>query len=358
MADGSKAGSVAAKGPEWSSDPTVRRMQILAFGFGPLERCSTLDRLFIRLPWFRETKERIERALRMPRNARLESCVRGQGPSRSGKTSAARALLRENLPWRDKAGLHVPWGYLRIPAIPSAAIVGQEMLRCLGDPSWHQRRSPSERLARIGEVSELVGLKALLVDDLHHLVDSRGTRVQHAVADLFIDMGNETGAPFLFFGLERARTVFDVNEQLRGRSGAPIEYLRLDWREKKSRELFLDSLDKALKKLKDGIPFDSSMEDDTIPFRLYCGSGGLLGYLIVILRVAEDECRSRKVALGFDVLRRSVASVVGGARAWPGGREPFHSDFVARPTDETLGIAKAVGMENGPACGPGRKPRK
>lgn len=358
MADGSKAISAITNEPRWSTDLTVHRMQAFAFGYGPKDDRASVDRMFIRLPWFKETKKRIECSTRMARNARLENCVRAQGPSRSGKTSAARALIRENLPWRDEEGLHVPWGYLRIPAVPSAAIVGQELLRSLGDPSWTQRRSPAERLARIGEVSELVGLKTLIVDDLHHLVDSRGRRVQHAVADLFIDIGNETGAPFLFFGLERARAIFDVNEQLRGRSGAPVEYLRLDWRNKAQGDLFRDSLGAVLKTLRCDLVFDKSMEDPSIPFRLYCASGGLLGYLILIIRVAEDECRTKKSPLGYEVLRRSVLAVIGGAKAWSGGRDPFHPDFVAQPTDATLDAAKAVGMERGPGVGTGRGRKK
>jgi len=351
MADGSKAISAITKEPKWSTDVTVHRMQVLAFGYGPKDDRATVDRMFIRLPWFQETKRRIEQSTRMSRNGRIENSVLAQGPSRSGKTSAARALIRENLPWRDEEGLHIPWGYLRISAVPSAAIVGQEMLRSLGDPSWPQRRSPAERLARIGEVADMVGLKALIVDDLHHLVDSRGARVQHAVADLFIDIGGETGAPFLFFGLERAGAVFDVNEQLRGRTGAPIDYLRLDWRKKEEGGLFRDSLNAVLKKLQTGLAFDKSMEDPTIPLRLYCASGGLLGYLILIIRVAEDECRTKRVPLGYEVLRRSVKAVIGGAKAWSGGRDPFHPDFVAQPTDATLEAAKAVGREKGPGLG-------
>ena len=358
MADGSRPAPAATTKIEWSSDPAVLRMQMFAFGYGPKDRPAIVDKMFIQPPWFRETKSSIDRALRMAHNARKENCSRGQGPSRAGKTSVCRALIRQHMPWRDDVGLHIPWGYLRIPAVPSLAIVGQETLRALGDPSWEQKRSPISRLARIGEVVEMVGAETLLVDDLHHLVDSRGTRVQHAVADLFIDIGDETGMPFAFFGLSRMRTVFDVNEQLRGRAGSPTEYLRLDWLIKKHRALFLDALDKLLGQFRLTLSIDKSMDDPTVPFRLYCGSGGLLGYLILIFRVAEDECRKKKVPLGIEVLRRSVLAVVGKAKSWPGGRDPFHKDFVAEPTKESLEVAKAVGREKGPRGAKGNGSRK
>lgn len=350
-ADGS--GSAANRSQakfEWSTDITVLRMQKLVHGYGPKESPAIVDHMFIRLPWFRETKTSIDRALRMTQGARKENCVRAEGPSRAGKTSASRALIREHMPWRDDNGLHIPWGYLRVPSVPSVAIVGQEMLRVLGDLSWQQRRSPVERLARIGEVAEMVGLEALLVDDLHHLVDSRGSRVQHAVADLFIDIGNETGAPFLFFGLERMGTVFDVNEQLRGRTGAPIEYLRLDWRKQQHRNLFNEALNAIIAQFRASVSIDESIDDPTLAFRMYCSSGGLLGYLVLIFRVAEDECRRRKLPLGFEVLRRSVGIVIGKEGSWPGRRDPFHSEFVAEATNETLNIAKTVGRESGPSA--------
>jgi hypothetical protein len=257
------------------------------------------------------------------------------------------------MPWRDDKGLHVPWGYMRVPAVPSPAIVGQEVLRALGDPTWQQRRSPTDRLARIGEVAEMVGLETLLVDDLHHLVDSRGYRVQHAVADLFIDIGNETGAPLVYLGLMRMETVFKANEQLRGRTGAPIDYLRLDWRRESHRKLFLDALTSMIDQLRSVIAIDKSIAHTTFGFRMYCGSGGLLGYLVLILRVAEFECRRKRVPLSMDVLRKAVAVVVGKPKSWPGGRDPFHPEFVAEATKESLDAAKQVGKESPPR--PSRK---
>ncbi|MFY2763531.1 TniB family NTP-binding protein [Arenimonas sp. MALMAid1274] len=350
-ADGTRA--IADKHPskiEWSADPAVLRMQTFVNGFKPGENPSAIDRMFIQLPWFRETKASVDRSLRMAKEARKENCVRGQGPSRAGKTCAGRALIREHMPWRDKDGLHMPRGYLRVPSVPSVSVVGQEVLRALGDSSWDQRRNPVERLARIGEVAEMVGLQALIVDDLHHIVDARGSRVQHTVADLFIDIGNETAVPLVFLGLNRMGTIFEVNEQLRGRTGAPIQYLRLDWRNKKNRELFTDALNSVTAVLRESIPFDKSMDDGTLMFRMYCSTGGLLGYLVLILRVAEDMCRGKKIPLGFEALRRAVGVVVGKESSWPGKRDPFHPEFVIEATKESLDAAQAVGKESGPAA--------
>ena len=348
-ADGSGSGNGSLKeGVVWSKDPTVLRVQEFAYGYGPSDTPTTVDQIYLQLPWYRETKKTMDRALRMTRCARKENCARGQGPSRAGKTSTGRALLREHMPWRDDDGLHMPWGYTRVAAVPSIKVVGQQVLRSLGDPSWAQNRSPVQRLARIGEVAEMVGLDALIIDDLHHLVDARGRCVQHAVADFFIDMGDETGVPFLFLGLERMDAVFRVNEQLRGRTGTPIEYLRLDWRKDKHRDCFNESLSAITRLLAQTVKFDESMNDPTLGFRLYCSCGGLVGYLILIIRVAEYESRKRRVPLGFGVLRKAVADVVAKPVNWPGRKDPFHPDFVAKPTAEALRIASNVGIGFGP----------
>ena len=355
-ADGSTSGGKKqpSEKVEWSRDPTIFRMQVFAYGYEPGHLPAVVDRIYIQAPWFKEAKTSTNRVLRMAPNARKENNVNLEGPSRSGKTSLARALLRENMPKRDESGLQLPWGYFRVPSVPSSVVVAQQLLRSLGDASWSQRRSPVERLDRIREVADMVGLKMLIVDDLHRLVDSRGTKVQHAVADLFIDIGDETSVPFMFLGLERMAPVFNVNEQLRGRTGAAIRCLRLDWRIKSQRELFCNSVEAVTKKLRLEMPFDHTMTDLTLAFRLYCSTGGLLGYLIKIIRVAEYERLRRMTPMGFELLRRGVLSVVGRPASWPGRKDPFHPDFVGEVSDEALRLAAQVGREVGPNASGGR----
>lgn len=332
----------------WSQDPTVLSYQKLANGYGPKDAPTIADRLFVRLPWHRETEAALARAMAMPEPARIEHCVRNEGPSRGSKTSVLRDLIRKSMPTRDEDGLRIPFGYLRVPAIPSVASLGQGVLKALGDPSWNQRRGPVERLSRIGELTQMVGLKAFGLDDVHHIVDSRGERVQHTSADFLIDLGTEMRVPFVYCGIERMEAMFTANEQLRGRTGALIEYPRLRWEDSKHKQIFQDAVEVAIAKFVSVLGADIDPTGGKLVFRLYCSTGGLIGYLFLILRAAEVECRRKRSQLNEGILRKAVAFVVAKPHQWPNGRDPFHTDFVAFDTPESLAAARFVGIGTGP----------
>lgn len=349
-ADGSQSTEKkGARESDWATDTTVLAYQKFARGYGPTDKPAIVDHIFILLPWHKETSAAIKRSLSMSEAAKIEHCIRNEGPSRAGKTSAIRSLVRADFPRRTKDGLYIPFGYHRLQAIPSVLTLGQGMLRAMGDPTWPQRRNPAERVARIGEVSRQVGLKAFALDDLHHLVDSRGERVQHAVADFLIDLTDEMRVPFIFSGLERMSAIFSANEQLRGRTGATVEYARLDWKRPKHRDLFHAAVGQVLSEFSKFIKTEVSADDDEFLFRLYCSVGGLMGYLILVFRVAEHECRRLRQPLGDITLRKAVTTVVAKPNRWPGGCDPFSPGFVASVTDQSLAIARSVGTGFGPA---------
>ena len=56
-ADGSGSGNGSLKeGVVWSKDPTVLRVQEFAYGYGPSDTPTTVDQIYLQLPWYRETK--------------------------------------------------------------------------------------------------------------------------------------------------------------------------------------------------------------------------------------------------------------------------------------------------------------
>jgi hypothetical protein len=194
----------------------------------------------------------------------------------------------------------------------------------------------------------MVGLKAFGLDDLHHIVDSRGERVQHTSADFLIDLGTEMRVPFVYSGIERMEAIFTANEQLRGRTGALIEYPRLKWGDKRHREIFQGAVRVAIESFANVVGSDVKAKDDKVVFRLYCSTGGLIGYLFLILRAAEFECRRMRSKLNEELLRKAVASVVAKPHQWPNGRDPFHQDFAVFETPESMAAARFVGIGTGP----------
>ena len=333
--------------PNWSQDPVVRRYQEFAHGSKEGEKPTLIDHLYIKMPWHKRAEKSVEQTLELPSGARAEHCVKVVGGTRSGKTAFHRALIRKHMPRRDKSGLHLPYAYVEISATPSPSSIDFAILRALGDPTWNHRRGPEARLGRIQDVAEDVGLLAIGVDDLHHIVDSRGERVLHAAADRLKETGFHLRVPFVFSGLHRMLKMFETNEQENGRTESEIEFHRFEW--KKHRTLFKDLVtifnDEFQKKFGWS---ELDHNDDKDLFRLYVSVGGLVGQLARVARVAAADCARMKSGLTKVILRNAVLRVVAPRAWWPNGIDPFHEDFTVIVSDENLAIASTVGAGSGP----------
>ena len=353
-ADGSRQAQAGSKKPTWASDPLVYRYQVFSEGYGAEDKPTPVDHLFVELPWHKEAIGAYQDALRVAKPQRYEHCIRIEGESRASKTSLHRALIRSNLPRREEDGLYVPYAYIKIGSAPSILTVGQSLLQSLGDPSWAIKRSPEDRLAKIADVGKQVGVQAVGVDDLHRIVDTRGQKIQHAAADFLIDVAERLQCPIVYSGLPRMAAIFEGNEQFRGRSGSRIEFPRLDWRKNGHNKIFNQLIDMMLDEIRKEIRIDSEVSTESVKFRLYCSTGGLSGYVVLILRSAVLICRKKKCSLSSAVLGGAVRQVIAKRKDWPNGLDPFHEKFVATQTDPNFALASWIGTGGGPG-GAGRR---
>lgn len=341
---------------EWSTDPIVRRYQEFGRGYCARDRPSFIDHLFIKLPWHKEAEVMLQDVLSMASGARAEHCLKIVGGTRAGKTAFQRAMVRRYPASREKSGLRLPFGYMELAATPSPYTIDHAILRALGDPTWGNHRGPEARLGRIRDVAEQVGLVALGIDDLQHLVDTRGERVQHAAADRLKEIGFHLRVPFVFSGLHRMLRVFETNEQEQGRTEEAVEFSRLDWvRHKKLFATIAGAVNEAFIKELGRSEFDHCNDADL--FRLYVSIGGLVGQLARVMRVAANECLRSRSGLTKIILRKAVLRVVAGPASWPHGYDPFHEKFVALVSEETLRTAQLIGAERGPPPANGRSVR-
>lgn len=331
----------------WSSDATVRRYQEFSAGYRDDDKHTFFERLYFKLPWCIKALDEIGAVLSLPRGAQMEHDVRLAGSFRSGKTRLIREMIRKRMPSRDKKGLSIPLGYVPMPAVPSPATVGETVLFWLGDATWDCARSPTKRLVRIAEVADQVGLLALAFDDLQHLVDSRGQKVQHTTADYLIGIGFYIKVPMIFCGLPRMNRVFEVNEQLAGRSNATIEFRRLDWNRPRDRTLFTQMVELVIGAIKDEL--GSKIElTAAFFFRMYCATGGIPGYLFRLLRVAVAKCERSGRPLTEEAIQGAMFTVVARRSKWPKGIDPFHKDFPTVPSPQILKMVNAMGIGAGP----------
>jgi len=328
---------------EWSSDPVVRRYQSFAYDHKPGEKRIFVDETYLTLPWTKEAGRDIAKARKMSRGARQEHHLRTEGEPRAGKTAFIRSQIRANMPVRNKDGLYIPVAYCQMPSVPEPATITTAILYGIGDPTWAHKRSRANRVIYTAEALQRAGVEVLGVDDFHRLVDTRGQKVQHVAADYLIELAFYFGGTLIFSGLSRMQTVFDTNEQLAGRTQSPICFRRLDWR--KDRALFIQLVENLLGEFeRHGISTKAISRD--FFFRLYCGTGGLIGYVVRVLRAAALICDARRVPLEPEVVRKAVREVV--TKNWPGGIDPFHENFPKIESPETLALANSIGTGLGP----------
>lgn len=351
--DGSGGGKASL---EWSADPVVRSYQSFARGFCQRDEPTFIDHLYFRLPGHRAAESALEEALALPSGARAEHCLKVCGGSRAGKTTLHREFVRKYPAHRDRSGLHIPYAYMETPAVPSPSLIDQTILEALGDPTWQSTRGPVARLAQIVKVADQLELRALGIDDLQHLVDTRGERVQHASADRLKEIGFRLKVPFVFSGLDRMEAVFNTNEQAQGRAHSTIGIRRLDWTRTSDKKDFSVVVQKVVAEFDRHVgksEFDSNTESEV--FRLYVSVGGLVGNLFRVMRVAAVDCIRTKSPLSNPLLRRAVLRVIARQHSWPHGHDPFHPEFVKVAATESLATALRLGSGEGPGTAQARK---
>ncbi len=342
---------------EWSSDPLIRHYEEFSRGFKKNEEPIFTEHLYFKLPWMAEAEKAVEDVMALPSGARAEHCVKAAGGTRASKTSFQRAVVRRHPPYRDKHNdLHIPYACFKTPSTPSPAAIDLSILKALGEPAWKMCKGPVERLSRIAEVSEMVGLLGLGLDDFQHLVDTRGERVQHATLDRLKEIGDLIKVPFVYSGLTRMQKAFETNEQCNGRTESTIRFRRLDWEYEPDRKRFKSIARKIIAEFDKYFgKSEFDLDEDGNLFRLYISVGGLIGNLIRVLRVAAAICIKTKTRLTVLTLREAVVKVIAKSSSWPNQLDPFDAKFVSTVSTETLQIAQSIGAEKGPAAMSKRK---
>lgn len=252
--------------------------------------------------------ERLEWALAEGGIAAEPVCVPVIGESRTGKSRLLEHIAGQFPVKRSNDGLHIPILCARVPATPTVKGMAEILLRRIGDPLFH-RGTEQEKSARLERLLQECSTQMIGLDEFNHFVDKSTARVQLAVSDWLKTLADNTGVSLALFGLPYSQAVIDQNEQLQGRCTRAVVLPRFDWSNNLSQQEFLKilrCLDRYLKGW--SLP---DVKRKTMAFRLYCASGGLIGYVIRILRFAMDEAHNRgDTHVHMDDLARGYSNAI------------------------------------------------
>jgi hypothetical protein len=269
-------------------------------------------------------------------------CIALIGESRTGKSRCVEAFMQELPSIRLDDGIQVPVMSLVVPSRPTVKSLAELGLRSLGALDWH-RGTENAKTSRLATLMRECRVMVLVLDEFHHFYDKGSHRVQHHVADWLKNLVGETKVVLLVSGLPTLQAVIDQNEQLAGRFASPILMPRFDWFDENHRSEWFAILSAFTEGL--GSAFDlPAMDSDDMALRIYCATGGLMGYLTKTLRqavwnAAGDGCK----VITLRDLEVAHQQAVWSTERLSAVQSPFDRSRLVYPSADLIAQTKLIG---------------
>jgi hypothetical protein len=196
---------------------------------------------------------------------------------------------------------------------------------------------------RLIELMKAVGVILMMLDEFQHFYDKKSQRVMHHIADTLKLIIDESKVALVVSGLPSCRVVLEQNEQLARRALSPIIMPRFDWNSADDQDEFFAILGAFQAELSAVFEMPE-LDSDEMAFRFYCATGGLIGYMSKILRLATwnaiDEDRH---VITLDDLDLAYRDAVLTENTW-NGKTPFQRGFKTSLSEDLLQIARSIGI--------------
>jgi hypothetical protein len=303
---------------------------------------------------FERAKTRVEQCLSYSRISSDPICLALVGESRTGKSRVLEETASMMPRTRNEEGAVVPILCVTTPGRPTVKGVAGAMLQSLGDPKW-EAGSENNKTVRLKNFLARCQTRMIMLDEFHHFFDKGTHSIFFEASDWLKTIVDNTGVALVVSGLESCISVLRRNEQLAGRFCAPVFMRRFHWLVREDRDEFLavlsafhDAMSKYL-----SIP---ELHNEGMAFRIWCATGGLMGYLTKFLRqVVWNACDSRTPSIslnGFDAAFRDSICTLGDEHSLV---SPFSRSFIAEPTQEAVSAALSVGVKDDEQLTSGRR---
>lgn len=201
----------------------------------------------------------------------------------------------------------------------------------------------NHRTSRLGVLMQSAGTRMVMIDEFQHFYDKVSHRVAHHVADWLKILVDNSRIALVVAGLPSCLAVLEQNEQLGGRFLSPVVMPRFLWTDDDHREEFIGIVGAFQESL--GGHFDIPRLDAAeMAFRLYCGTGGLVGYLTKLLRQAVwDALDDDRRVIQLEHLAVAHHNSVWNRERLSGVENPFDRSFIPYPTEDLLTKISTIG---------------
>jgi hypothetical protein len=199
----------------------------------------------------------------------------------NGKTAIIRHFRDKVTPAEDLAAdvTITPAILVQAPPVPDERRLLSLILDCINAP--YKRNDRADNLSRtLKSLSPTVGLKMLIIDEIHHVLAGESRR-QQAFLNVIKTLGNELQIPIVAAGTREAFNALRIDEQLANRF-RPFALPR--WVDNLNYRRFLKSYELLLPLHK-----ESKLFEDSIAPKILGMAGGTIGEIADLLRAASVE---------------------------------------------------------------------
>jgi len=290
---------------------------------------------------------RLEQCFQKADGASEPVCIAVVGESRTGKSRVLEECSSRHSSQRGPEGLAMPVLGVETPAKPTVKGLVTLMLREVGDPLYWAGTEMAKTI-RLRALMRNTGTRMVIIDEFQHFYDKGTDKVIHAVADWLKVLVDKCKVALVVAGLPSCRAVLDQNEQLAGRFLAPIIMPRFNWQVDDEREEFIGILGAFTQSLR--TQFDvPELDCDEMAFRIYCATGGLMGYLTKLLRQAVwNAVDEERGSISLADLARAHEDALWSPAVLPNLPRPFDGGFNLGPSEDLLQKIRRLGTPTEP----------
>jgi hypothetical protein len=309
---------------------------------------STIEDLLIPHAAFAEAEKQLEQFFAFAETKAEAEGLAIIGQSGTGKSTLVNAFAAKHRRFRTEEGLYVPVLLVSVPSAPTVKSLAEVMLQADGDPKPGYG-TENEKTRRLVKLMKETRVRIIIQDEFQHFVDQGTHKVQHHVADWLKRLIDDTRSTLVISGLPSCTAVIDQNVQLARRFSAPLIMPRFEWENPADRTQFRGIVRGFCESLSQHYTLPDLPSDD-LEFRLYLASGGLIGYLVKLLRRAQRNCAERGgKAITLKALHEAHMQAIWFAHRNPDLPQPFAPTFKVSPNSEMLKQVSTIGTPPEPA---------
>lgn len=299
---------IQSRQPQALTHDDIRRLPVP-------ERKLWIERIRVQYPQWDDIVKEIECCHQLQPSAAEPPGFLLVGQTHAGKSTLLRWYASRFPPVREGAGKRQPVVMVNIPTTGSISDLATVILDALEDPRA-DRGTTGNKTLRVRRYFKDVGVSLVIFDELQHFVDRDSARVLLNASNWLKDVIKQTRVACVLAGLEGdTEEVVRTNDQLAGMFPDPthLEPFPCD----ELRQMPGDAFCTFLQQLESMLPLQkaSHLSDEERAWRCYVASGGVIGYVMLLIRTAARlALDARKEYIDERFLAEAFAKRLGGKR--------------------------------------------